>query len=70
MLFRQEYPLGRMGFWDFTEVADFGVAIAGHHCRLSHFRVPNAHFVLGGESFVARAEGLQKALWSLGGVPA
>jgi hypothetical protein len=25
---------------------------------------------LGGESFVALAEGLQNALWSLGGVPA
>jgi hypothetical protein len=26
--------------------------------------------VLGGESFVAVAEGLQKALWALGGAPA
>jgi hypothetical protein len=25
--------------------------------------------VLGGESFVALAEGLQNALWALGGVP-
>jgi hypothetical protein len=29
----------------------------------------HAHVVLGGESFVALAEGLQNALWSLGGVP-
>src|SRR5262249_53380885 len=28
-----------------------------------------AHVVLGGESFVALAEGLQNALWALGGVP-
>jgi hypothetical protein len=43
-------------------------------CRLYHFRLPfsgfeHAHVVLGGESFVALAEGLQNALWSLGGVP-
>ncbi|MBB4370590.1 hypothetical protein GGD63_003385 [Bradyrhizobium sp. cir1] len=28
----------------------------------------HAHVVLGGESFVALAEGLQNALWALGGV--
>ena len=43
-------------------------------CRLYHFRLPfsgfeHAHVVLGGESFVALAEGLQNALWALGGVP-
>ena len=42
--------------------------------RLYHFRLPfsgfeHAHVVLGGESFVALAEGLQNALWALGGVP-
>ena len=61
---------------DFTEVADLGVTVAGQllDCRLYHFRLPfsgfeHAHVVLGGESFVALAEGLQNALWSLGGVP-
>ena len=29
----------------------------------------HAHVVLGGESFVALAEGLQNALWALGGAP-
>src|SRR5712671_3900436 len=29
----------------------------------------HTHVVLGGESFVALAEGLQNALWALGGVP-
>ena len=29
----------------------------------------HAHVILGGESFVALAEGLQNALWSLGGAP-
>ena len=66
-----------MGLSDFTEVADLGVTIAGQilDCRLYHFRLPfsgfeHAHVVLGGESFVALAEGLQNALWALGGVPA
>src|SRR6202048_4952481 len=76
VIFRQEHPPGRMGLSDFTEVADLGVTIAGQNLdgRLYHFRLPfsgfeHAHVVLGGESFVALAEGLQNALWSLGGVP-
>ena len=76
MIFRQEHPPGRMALSDFTEVADLGVTIAGQNldCRLYHFRLPfsgfeHAHVVLGGESFVALAEGLQNALWALGGVP-
>ena len=65
-----------MGLSDFTDVADLGVTIAGEllDYRLYHFRLPfsgfeHAHVVLGGESFVALAEGLQNARWSLGGVP-
>ena len=76
VIFRQEHPPGRMGLSDFTEVADLGVTVAGQilDCRLYHFRLPfsgyeHAHVVLGGESFVALAEGLQNALWALGGVP-
>ena len=43
-------------------------------CRLYHFRLAcsgfeHAHVVLGGESYVALAEGLQNALWALGGAP-
>ena len=43
--------------------------------RLYHFRLAfsggeHAHVVLGGESFVALAEGPQNALWSFGGTPA
>jgi hypothetical protein len=66
VIFRQENPPGRMGLSDFTEVADLGITIAGQllDCRLYHFRLPfsgfeHAHVVLGGESFVALAEGLQ-----------
>ena len=76
VIFRQEHPPGRMGLSDFTDVSDLHITIAGQplDCRLYHFRLPfsgfeHAHVVLGGESFVALAEGLQNALWSLGGAP-
>jgi hypothetical protein len=76
VIFRQEHPPGWMGLSDFTDMRDLGVTIAGQLLdhRLYHFGLPfsgfeHAHVVLGGESFVALAEGLQNALWSLGGVP-
>jgi len=76
VMFRQEHPPGRMGLSDFTDMAELGVTIAGEPLahRLYHFRLAfsgfqHAHVVLGGESFVALAEGLQNALWALGGVP-
>ena len=76
VIFRQEHPPGRLGLSDFTEMGDHGVGIAGvplDH-RLYHFRLAfsgweHAHVVLGGESFVALAEGLQNALWALGRTP-
>ena len=61
---------------DFTEMGDHAVSIAGVSLdhRLYHFRLAfsgweHAHVVLGGESFVALAEGLQNALWALGRAP-
>ena len=76
VIFRQEHPPGRMGLSDFTDVGGLGISIAGEPLahRLYHFRLAfsgfeHAHVVLGGESFVALAEGLQNALWALGGVP-
>jgi transposase InsO family protein len=76
VIFRQEHPPGRMGLSDFTDMVGLGVTIAGEPFdhRLYHFRLAfsgfeHAHVVLGGESFVALAEGLQNALWALGGVP-
>jgi hypothetical protein len=61
---------------DFTAMAALGITIAGEPFdhRLYHFRLAfsvfeHAHVVLGGESFVALAEGLQNALWALDGVP-
>ena len=66
----------RLGLSDFTDMADLGVVIAGAALdhRLYHFRLAfcgweHVHVVLGGESFVALAEGLQNALWALGAAP-
>ena len=40
-----------------------------YHFRLEYSGFSHAAVVLGGESFVALAEGLQDALWALGGCP-
>ena len=76
VMFRQVHEPGRLGLSDFTDMADLDVRVAGRRLphRLYHFRLAysgfeHAHVVLGGESFVALATGLQDALWSLGGVP-
>ena len=76
VMFRQEHPPGRMGLSDFTDTSELGILIAGivlehrlYHFRLAFSGFAHAHVVLGGESFVALAEGLQNALWALGGVP-
>jgi hypothetical protein len=77
VIFRQEHPPGRQALSDFTDASSLGVSIAGtplEH-RLFHFRLAfsgweHVRVVLGGESFVALAEGLQNALWALGGAPA
>lgn len=76
VVFRQVQELGRMGLSDFTEMGDLAVRVAGVELdhRLYHFRLAcsgfeHVHVILGGESFVALAEGLQNALWALGGAP-
>ena len=76
MIFPQAHTPGRLGLSDFTDMGGLGVLIAGAPLshRLYHFRLAcsgfeHAHVILGGESFVALAEGLQNALWPLGGVP-
>src|SRR6478735_4051803 len=76
VIFRQEHPPGQQALSDFTDAMELGVSIAGTPLdhRLYHFRLAfsgweQARVVLGGESFVALAEGLQNALWSLGGAP-
>jgi hypothetical protein len=76
VIFRQEHEPGRLGLSDFTDTSALGITIAGvalphrlYHFRLAFSGFEHAHVVLGGESFVALAEGLQNALWTLGGVP-
>jgi hypothetical protein len=77
VIFRQDHPPGAQGLSDFTDASELGVTIAGQPLahRLYHFRLAfsgwaHAEVVLGGESFVALAGGLQNALWGLGGAPA
>ena len=76
VIFRQQHEPGRLGLSDFTDAGCLGVTIASEPLdhRLYHFRLvfsgfEHAHVVLGGESFAALAEGLQNALWALGGAP-
>jgi hypothetical protein len=76
VIFRQVHEPGRAGLSDFTDMGDAAITIAGapldhrlYHFRLAYSGFEHAHVVLGGESFVALAEGMQNALWSLGGAP-
>lgn len=68
VIFRQEHEPGRMGLSDFTDANALGVTIAGvaldhrlYHFRLAFSGFEHAEIVLGGESFVALAAGLQNA---------
>jgi hypothetical protein len=76
IMFRQVYEPGRMGLSDFTEMGDLAIHVGGvqldhrlYHFRLAYSGFEHAHVILGGESYVALAEGLQNALWALGGAP-
>ena len=76
VIFRQVHEPGRMGLSDFTDMGDLKVTVAGqpldhllYHFRLVWSGFEHAHVILGGESYVALAEGLQNALWALGGSP-
>jgi hypothetical protein len=76
VIFRQDHPPGQQALSDFTDAKHLGVTLAGvpldhrlYHFCLAFSHWEHAHVVLGGESFVALAEGLQNALWVLGGAP-
>src|SRR3546814_7937476 len=69
VIFRQTHEPGRAGLSDFTDMADLRVTVAGaaldhrlYHFRLAYSGFEHAHVILGGESFVALAAGLQNAL--------
>lgn len=75
-IFPQEHYPGRMGICDFTDMSTLGVTIAGRpfphrafHFRLTYSGWEWAEVVLGGESFPAFAEHLERSLDALGGVP-
>ncbi len=74
--FAQEHPPGRLGLSDFTVCDELEVIIAEiafphriYQFALSHSGWRHAVVMEGGESFVALSNGLQSALWRLGGVP-
>ena len=76
VIFHQSTRRGGWGLSYFTDMGALGITIVGEPFdqRLYYFRLAfsgfeHAHVVLGGEVFVAPAEGLQNALWALGGVP-
>lgn len=77
VMFRQEHLPGVMGLSDFTKLKQAVVTIGGrpfthllYHFRLAYSGWSYVQVVQGGESFAALSEGLQNALWKLGGCPA
>jgi hypothetical protein len=75
VFFAQVDEPGRLGASDFTRMNSLGVTIAGqtfdhlvYHFVLTHSNWEHVT-VCFNESFASLSEGLQNALWSLGGVP-
>jgi hypothetical protein len=76
LIFRQEHPPGRQALSDFTDGSKLGVTLAGrpfahllYHFWLAYSGWRFVKAICGGESFTALTEGVQEALWQLGGVP-
>lgn len=76
VMFRQEQVAGRMGISDFTTLKEVTITIQDqpfthllYHFRLAFSGWCSVKVIHGGESYAALAEGLQDALWRLGGVP-
>lgn len=76
VIFLQNQTAGRMGLSDFTTLKRALITINGeplshilYHFRLAYSGWCHVKVILGGESFAALSEGLQDALWRLGGVP-
>ena len=73
--FPQEHPPGREAQLDFTHCNFLGVSIGGRPYRYRLFQLVLSHSgwryaeVATGETFLALKQGLQNALWELGGVP-
>lgn len=76
VIFRQTHEPGRLGLSDFTQLKKIKITINDeefshllYHFRLSYSGWSHMKVIIGGESFSALAEGLQEALWRLGGSP-
>ena len=73
--FVQEHRAGEVCASDFTHMAELGVTIGGERFphMIYHFVLTYSNWETGiichAESFASLSEGLQKALWELGGVP-
>ena len=73
--FPQEHPPGREAQFDFTHCGELRVSIAGQSYPHLLFQLILSHSgwryaeVAAGETFLALQQGLQNALWTLGGVP-
>jgi hypothetical protein len=73
--FVQEHRAGELCESDFTHLTELGVSIAGEEFPhlLYHFVLTYSNLETGticySESFASLSEGLQAALWELGGVP-
>jgi cellulose biosynthesis protein BcsQ len=76
VMFAQQHVPGERGQSDFTHMKDLAVTLVGHpfahllhHLVLTYSNV-EAVSICFSESFEALAEGIEHALWQLGGVPA
>ncbi len=75
VIFQQRHQPGERAQSDFTQMEDLGVTIAGepfphmvYHFVLTYSNV-EAVSICFSETFEALAEGIEKALWQIGGVP-
>src|SRR6266699_2150986 len=75
VIFEQRHIPGERAQSDFTHMADLGVTIAGeafphmvYHFVLTYSNTEVASICFS-ETFEALAEGIEKALWQIGGVP-
>jgi transposase InsO family protein len=76
VIFNQCHQPGQQGISDFTEFTDIVITIKGkffshklYHFRLTYSGWSYMQVVQGGESYAALSDGLQNALWLLGGSP-
>ena len=71
MYFPQEHPPGREAQFDFTHCGELKVTIAGESYPHLLFQLILSHSGRYAEvqTFLALQQGLQNALWTLGGVP-